>query len=157
VRQQLSAKRVVATQDLSSRKAGTIVRVAGLVLVRQRPGTAGGVCFITIEDETGVANLVVFQHLFEKYRKEILRARLLMVEGKLQIEGEVVHVIVRHCYDMSPLLRELNVASGADPEVQTLSRADEKDEYASAAVNKKTQVRKKDVQLEIFPSGRNFK
>src|SRR5690606_8526429 len=103
------------------------------------------------------ANLVVFQHLFEKYRKEILRARLLMVEGKLQIEGEVVHVIVRHCYDMSPLLRELNVGSGADPEVQTLSRADEKDEYASAAVNKKTQVRKKDVQMEIFPSGRNFK
>ena len=157
VRQQLLAKRVIASKDLSSRKAGTIVRVAGLVLVRQRPGTAGGVCFITIEDETGVSNLVIFQHLFEKYRKEILRARLLMVEGKLQIEGEVVHVIVRRCYDESPLLREMNSASGADPDLQTLSRADEKDEYASAAANKKTQVRKKDVQLEIFPSGRNFK
>jgi error-prone DNA polymerase len=157
VRQQLAAKRVVAAQDLSSRKAGRIIRLAGLVLVRQRPGTAGGVCFITIEDETGVANLVVFQHLFEKYRKEVLQARLLMVEGKLQIEGEVVHVIVRHCYDMSPLLRELNEARGADPDLRTLSRADEKDEYASAAVNKKTQVRKKDVQLEIFPTGRNFR
>ncbi len=52
-----------------------IIRVAGLVLVRQRPGTAGGVCFITIEDETGVANLVVFQNLFEKYRKEILQGQ----------------------------------------------------------------------------------
>ena len=60
------------------------MKVAGLVLVRQRPGTAGGVCFITIEDETGFANLVIFQSLFEKYRKEVLNSRLLMVEGKLQ-------------------------------------------------------------------------
>ena len=157
VRQQLAAKRAFSTQELPGRKAGSIVRVAGLVLVRQRPGTAGGVCFITIEDETGVANLVVFKHLFKKYRKEILGARLLMVEGKLQIEGEVVHVIVRHCYDMSSLLRELNATNGADPDLLTLSRADEKDEYATAAINKRTQDRKKEVQLEIFPTGRNFR
>ena len=73
---------------------GDQVKVAGLVLVRQRPGTAGGIRFITVEDETGVANLVVFQNLFEKYRKEILQSKLLMVERKLQREGEVVHVIV---------------------------------------------------------------
>jgi error-prone DNA polymerase len=71
------------------------VKVAGLVLVRQRPGTAGGICFMTIKDETGVANLVIFNTLFDKYRKEILQARLLMVEGQLQIQGEVIHVIVR--------------------------------------------------------------
>ncbi|CAG5006791.1 Error-prone DNA polymerase [Dyadobacter sp. CECT 9275] len=156
VRQQLLANRALLTNDLSKYKDGMIVRVAGLVLVRQRPGTAGGVCFITIEDESGVANLVVFQSLFEKYRKEILRSRLLMVEGKLQIEGEVIHVIVKKCFDMSPLLRQLNEQKDEDPDLLTLSRADEKDEYASAAVNKRTQVRKKAVQLEIFPTGRNF-
>ena len=73
---------------------GDQVKVAGLVLVRQRPGTAGGICFITVEDETGVANLVVFLNLFEKYRKEILQSKLLMVERKLQREEEVVHVII---------------------------------------------------------------
>nr|WP_295932999.1 error-prone DNA polymerase [uncultured Dyadobacter sp.] len=157
VREQLTANYVTCNKDLTKFRDGMIVRVAGLVLVRQRPGTAGGVCFITIEDETGVANLVVFQKLFEKYRKEVLRSRLLMVEGKLQIEGEVIHVVVKRCFDMSSLLRGLNISKDQDPDVQTLSRADEKDEYASQAVNKKTQVRKKAVQLEIFPSGRNFR
>lgn len=155
VREKLSAQHAVATANLANYGDGMIIRVSGLVLVRQRPGTAGGVCFITIEDETGFANLVVFQNLFETYRKEILRARLLMVEGKLQREGEVTHVIVRRCFDMSHLLREMN-QTNTDPPVQTLSRADEKDEYASQAVNRKTQVRKQ-VQTEIFPSGRNFK
>lgn len=156
VRQGLSAKRVIRTVDLAKLRDKQFVRVAGLVLVRQRPGTAGGVCFITIEDESGVANLVVFQSLFEKYRKEILRSRLLMVEGKLQIEGEVIHVVVRRCYDMSPLLRNLN-QKDEDPDVLTLSRADEKDEYFSQSVNRKTRGSKKAVQLEIFPSGRNFR
>ncbi|MGX5858273.1 error-prone DNA polymerase [Dyadobacter jiangsuensis] len=156
VRQQLTQKCALLANDLSKYKDGQIVRVAGLVLVRQRPGTAGGVCFITIEDESGVANLVVFQGLFEKYRKEILRSKLLMVEGKLQIEGEVIHVIVRKCFDMSPLLRQLN-STDDDPDVLTLSRADEKDEYVSNAVNKKAQVRQKAVQLEMFPDGRNFR
>jgi error-prone DNA polymerase len=156
VRPGLQKERSVSARDLSHYRDGMILRVAGLVLVRQRPGTAEGVCFITIEDETGFCNLVVFQNLFEKYRKEILRARLLMVEGKLQREGEVTHVIVRHCYDMSHLLREMH-QTRQDPQVQTLSRADEKDEYASQAVNRKTQVRKPGVQTEIFPGGRNFR
>ncbi|WP_353718674.1 OB-fold nucleic acid binding domain-containing protein [Dyadobacter sp. 676] len=157
VRQQLTANFVTCNSDLSKFKDGMIIRVAGLVLVRQRPGTAGGVCFITIEDETGVANLVVFKSLFEKFRSEILTSRLLMVEGKLQIEGEVIHVVAKRCFNMSALLRGLNVSNDEDPDVSTLSRADERDEYASQAVNKKTQVRKKAVQLEIFPSGRNFR
>lgn len=76
-------------------------------MVRQRPGTAGGICFITIEDETGCTNLVVFENLFKEYRKEILQSQLLMVEGKLQVEGEVIHVIVSHCYNLSKFLRQL--------------------------------------------------
>ena len=85
-----------------------MVKVAGLVLVRQRPGTAKGVCFITIEDETGCANLVVFENIIEQYRREILHSKLMMVEGKLQVEGEVIHVIVEKCFDLSKMLRKLS-------------------------------------------------
>ena len=100
-------------------------------MVRQRPGTAAGICFMTIEDETGFANLVVFEKLFEKFRKEILQSRLIMVEGKLQIEGEVIHVIVNACYNLSPFLRQLTAAgddssSGSLSSLLTLARADEK-------------------------------
>ncbi|NIJ52813.1 error-prone DNA polymerase [Dyadobacter arcticus] len=156
VREKLSSLKVFSTKELDLIGNARMVKVAGLVLVRQRPGTAGGVCFITIEDETGYANLVVFQSLFEKYRKEILRARLLMVEGKLQREGDVTHVIVQKCYDLSILLKKLTATEEENPDILTLSRADEKDEYVSQAINKRAQVRK-DVQTEIFPTGRNFR
>ncbi|QRR00590.1 error-prone DNA polymerase [Dyadobacter sandarakinus] len=155
VREKLNEKKVITAKQLDLIGNMMPVKVAGLVLVRQRPGTAGGVCFITIEDETGFANLVIFQGLFEKYRKEILHARLLMVQGKLQRDGDVTHVIVKSCHDLSPLLRELSSVK-RDPAVLTLSRADEKDEYASQAVNRKTQVREV-IQGEIFHSGRNFR
>jgi error-prone DNA polymerase len=156
VREKLRSLKIFSTKELDLVGNAMPVKVAGLVLVRQRPGTAGGVCFITIEDETGYANLVVFQSLFETYRKEILNSRLLMVEGKLQREGDVTHVIVRKCFDLSVMLRKLTSVEEEHPAVLTLSRADEKDEYASQAVNKRTQVRR-DVQTEIFPSGRNFR
>jgi error-prone DNA polymerase len=107
LREKLQLLHIISTKATQDTPDGTLIKVAGLVLVRQRPGTAGGVCFITIEDETGFSNLVVFQNLFEKYRKEILHSRLLMVEGKLQREGKVVHVIVQRCFDMSKLLRGL--------------------------------------------------
>jgi error-prone DNA polymerase len=86
---------------------GDMIRIAGLILVRQRPGTAGGICFMTIEDEAGFANFVVFQNLFETYRKEILQSCLIMAEGKLQIQGTVIQVIMQRCVDISKLLRRL--------------------------------------------------
>jgi error-prone DNA polymerase len=103
-REKLRLLHVSSAKELETVKNGMPVKVAGLVLVRQRPGTAKGVCFITIEDETGCTNLVVFQQLFEKYRKEILQARLLMVEGQMQREGEVVHIVVKQCYNFNRLL-----------------------------------------------------
>jgi error-prone DNA polymerase len=121
-----------------------MVKVAGLILVRQRPGTASGICFITIEDETGCANLVVFEKLFDQYRKEILQSKLLMVEGKLQIEGEVIHVIVKRCYNFSKLLRKLIVYKEDDLSLGPLSRADER----SSPVAPKGKV---------FPEARNFR
>jgi error-prone DNA polymerase len=108
VRPQLEMLRVLSTYAINHDAAnGQLVKVAGLVLVRQRPGTAKGMCFITIEDETGNTNLVVFEKLFETYRKEILNSKLLMVEGKLQREGKVVHVIVSKCFNLTKLLGKL--------------------------------------------------
>ncbi|MGB4400945.1 MAG: OB-fold nucleic acid binding domain-containing protein, partial [Daejeonella sp.] len=138
VREKLGLLHVRSSKDLTHAKDGDLVKVAGLVLVRQRPGTASGICFITIEDETGTSNLVVFQKLFDQYRKEIIGSRLLMVEGRLQVEGEIVHVIVKRCFDLSKLLRGLSPDGREDLPVLTLSRADEKSEG-------------------VFYKGRNFK
>lgn len=154
VREKLSLLKILSTKEAAASWDGRLVKVAGLVLVRQRPGTAGGVCFITVEDETGVANLVVFQHLFEKYRKEILGARLLMVEGKLQREGEVVHVIVKRCFDLTSLLKGLTDTGHEELPLLTLSRSDERVPYPTE--NKRTQKREQ-ADGTVFPPARNFK
>ena len=154
VREKLTQLHILSTKDLQSGKDGAFVKVAGLVLVRQRPGTAGGICFMTIEDEFGFSNLVIFQSLFDKFRKEILQSKLIMVEGKLQIEGEVIHVIVRKCYDLSKLLRHLTPANNKTPDVQTLAFPDETS--IPPGLNKKTQVRER-VNENVIPGGRNFR
>ncbi|HVX26626.1 MAG TPA: OB-fold nucleic acid binding domain-containing protein, partial [Parafilimonas sp.] len=129
-----------------------------LVLVRQRPGTAGGICFMTIEDETGNANLVVFRNLFEDtYRKEILQSKLIMVQGKVQKQDNVIHVIVQHCENWSDQLSALTEDGEVEVSVLTLSPRDEKDGFPFEAQNRKTQVRKKVVQAELFPDARNFR
>ncbi|MBE7183812.1 MAG: error-prone DNA polymerase [Methylobacterium mesophilicum] len=80
------------------------LKLAGLVLVRQKPGSAKGVMFITVEDETGIANLVVWPKVFEAHRRVVLMASMLGVEGHVQREGEVVHVVVRKLFDLSATL-----------------------------------------------------
>jgi len=86
---------------------GARVVVAGLVLVRQRPGTAKGVIFITLEDETGVANVVVWRSMYEKFRRAVIAGRLLRVTGKLQRENGVAHVVAENIEDLSHMLDEL--------------------------------------------------
>lgn len=158
VREKLQQLHIISTKELNDLTDGDAVKVAGLVLVRQRPGTASGICFITIEDETGYANLVVFPNLFEKFRKEILQSRLLMVEGKLQREGQVIHVIVRSCYDLSKLLRHLTATQDENFPILTLARADERSAVIPShpGSNKKSLAREAK-QEKIFPEGRNFK
>lgn len=156
VREKLAMLQVKQNCSLSQLKDGELVKVAGLVLVRQRPGTANGILFITIEDETGVANLVVFKKTFEYYRKEILQARLLMVEGKVQIEGEVIHVVAKRCANVSGLLQKLAKKESENQSLLTLSRGDEKDTENFAAQDKRVQ-RNTAVQAEIFHEGRNFR
>ncbi|GGA22870.1 hypothetical protein GCM10011498_24560 [Amylibacter cionae] len=81
--------------------------MAGLVLVRQRPGTAKGVIFITLEDETGICNVIVWQNVYQRFRRAVVAGRLLRVTGKIQREGKVVHVIAQHIEDISGLLDRL--------------------------------------------------
>ena len=124
IREKLSQLHVLPIKELANQKDGDVIRVAGIVLVRQRPGTAKGVCFMTIEDETGWANAVIFPDLFDQQRKEILQSTLIMLWGKLQIEGEVIHVIVQRCYNISKLLRVLTPAQDQIPNVATFAFPD---------------------------------
>lgn len=83
------------------------VAVCGLVIVRQRPGSAGGVIFITLEDETGVANVVVWARVYETFRRQVIAGRLLRVTGRMQRDGSVIHVVAETIEDLSPLLDDL--------------------------------------------------
>jgi error-prone DNA polymerase len=149
-REKLQRLNIVTAASLPGGRNGDRVRVAGLVLVRQRPGTAAGICFMTIEDETGTANLVVFENIFLKYRKEILQSRLIMVEGKLQIEGEVIHVIVETCYDFTKMLRSLMAPSPAQPELFPAV-----DATGQPAGSCSSGVPEQAIS-GVFPGGRNF-
>jgi error-prone DNA polymerase len=107
LRPRFRAARVITARTLETIKTDSLVRVAGLVLCRQRPGTASGVIFATLEDETGVVNVIVWPKVFERFRTIVLRSRLLAITGIVQREGRVIHVIARRLEDMSDRLVEL--------------------------------------------------
>ena len=92
---------------LTEPPAGARVTVAGLVLVRQRPGTAKGVIFVTLEDETGTCNVVVWTNVYERLRRAVIAGQLLRVTGKLQREAGVVHIAANLIEYLSPLLERL--------------------------------------------------
>ena len=104
LRDELDRRKIIACAKLKDIKDGRWVDTAGLVLLRQKPGSAKGVMFITLEDETGVANLVVWADLSEKYRRVVLGARMMGVRGRVQREGEVIHVVSQRLDDLSELL-----------------------------------------------------
>jgi error-prone DNA polymerase len=120
LRPSLAERGFVRAEDLRSRKFRSIVNVAGVVLIRQRPGSAKGVCFITLEDETGVINLVVWPDMMEKYRKVIMGARLMEVRGRVEYDDEVIHVIAAHLADATHDLHRLS----EDLMPVTIARAD---------------------------------
>jgi error-prone DNA polymerase len=101
------------------------VTVAGLVLVRQRPGTASGVIFATLEDETGIANVIIWPKVFERHRKIVLGARLMAVTGQLQREGIVIHIIADRIEDLTGELAKLSEAYAVMMKDAGLARADE--------------------------------
>lgn len=110
-----------AAADLRARRFNEKVAVAGLVLIRQKPGSAKGVCFITLEDETGVVNIVVWPTLFAQFRKAIMGARLMAVKGHVQYDDAVIHVVAHEIIDRTDALGRLS----DDALGPTLARADE--------------------------------
>ncbi|MEH6952655.1 error-prone DNA polymerase [Nitrobacter sp. NHB1] len=101
LRADLSSRRIVTCAAAMNARDGKWLTTAGLVLVRQKPGSAKGVMFITIEDETGVANLVIWPSLYERQRRIILAAGMIAVQGRIQREGEVVHLVANNLMDLS--------------------------------------------------------
>ena len=155
LRDRLDKRRAVPAGHLPSIQSGRNVEVAGLVLVRQRPGTASGVIFMTLEDETGVANIVVWPRTFEQFRPAVLGARLVLVRGEIQAESGVIHVIANRISDMTPSLDEL---AGDTTPFRPASRADEvtrplpsKRQDPPATLWKHP----RDVR-SVLPKGRNF-
>ena len=128
----------VRHETLRETRAGRRLTVAGLVLVRQRPGSARGVIFMTLEDETAVANVIVWPKVFERYRPQVIGARLIAATGRLQNEQNVIHLVAERIDDLTPLLATLGDDTG-DPE----ALARDLDKRAKAA-------------HAVMPRGRNF-
>ena len=122
LRAQLETMKVVPAQALRERPNNKRLSTAGLILVRQRPGSANGVVFLTLEDETGVANIIIWPDIFKRFRKVILSSRLIRVTGKLQREGVVTHIIAEDVVDLSDRLDALGDGRTLEP---AWARADE--------------------------------
>ncbi|ANP44874.1 error-prone DNA polymerase [Candidatus Viadribacter manganicus] len=159
LRDELAARRVIKSEDLTQIRNGDRVRVAGLVLVRQRPGTASGVIFMTLEDETGIANIVVWPKLFEQYRREVLGGRLVAIDGPVQSESGVIHVIAERVHDYTPLLAKLSAsgerldASGPTDEPRKGTYEDPRQAGHPRNVRINLDVSQ---AANVMPKGRNF-
>src|ERR1700733_9442301 len=115
LRDDLAARRIVTCTQAMDARDGRWLGAAGLVLVRQRPGSAKGVMFITLEDETGIANLVVWPQVFEKFRRVVMSASMIAVRGRIQREGEVVHLVAHRLVDLSAELARVGSRDAAFP------------------------------------------
>jgi error-prone DNA polymerase len=107
LRTRVAASRILSCADLKQTRDGARVSVAGVVLVRQRPGSAQGVVFMTIEDETGIANSVIWPKVLERMRKVVMGARLVVVHGRVQRHEDIIHVVAERLEDRSDWLRLL--------------------------------------------------
>jgi error-prone DNA polymerase len=156
LRTDLAARGVTVSERLGSMKNGAKVRVAGLVLVRQRPGTASGVIFMTLQDEFHVANVVVWPKVFERFRAEVLGSRFCAVDGYVQSESGVIHVIANKITDFSPLLAKLSHAALSP----VLTPADEVKRPVEADTRRHPRNMRHKLSVEtvakVMPKGRNF-
>ena len=155
LRKRLALRKIVPNRALSEIPNKARVRVAGLVLVRQRPGTAKGVTFATLEDETGIANIVVWQKIFEAYRRPFLASRLMMVSGTLQREGLVVHVVAETVHDLSGELRYLS--GDDDVLVPSPARADETHQPTRTDPRIAPHRHPRHATADLLPKSRDFR
>ncbi|MEQ9447600.1 MAG: error-prone DNA polymerase, partial [Rhodospirillaceae bacterium] len=142
LRERLAAERIVTNDHLVQMTDGAKAKVAGLVLVRQRPGTASGVIFATLEDETGVANIVIWPKTFERFRRVVLGSRLMGVIGKVQKEGLVLHVVADRLLDLSHHLESLMNLDA--PALQ-------------AGLPHQSAIKPASIPYKAMPAGRNFR
>jgi len=157
LRPELDRRGILRCSDLIDRPNGAIVETAGLVLVRQQPGTASGVIFMTLEDETGIANIIVWNKTFDKNRRVVLGSRLLAVRGQLQREGLVTHLVSRSFTDFTPSL--LDLAQGLDIGNGILAHGDEGRTGPHPGRDEGERRRREQLDREAYaalPSGRNF-
>jgi error-prone DNA polymerase len=160
LRTALSVRGAIKAEQLAEIPNGSKVRVAGLVLIRQRPETASGVIFMTLEDETGIANVVVWPKVYERFRPEVLGARLCAVEGVVQSESGVIHVVADQLHNFNPLLSRLSTQDELKP---PLARADEvrrpggdgRTQSHRHPRNTRHDLRP-DPATAVMPKGRNF-
>ena len=122
LRRDLDHRGIILNEELRRRPNGARVTVSGLIILRQRPGTAKGVLFMTLEDESAIANVIVWPKLFERYRPVVLGARYVSVTGPMQSESGVIHVVAERIDDLTPLLGRL-AEEGAT--IEGLARCDE--------------------------------
>jgi error-prone DNA polymerase len=115
LRTELAGEGLVPARDLTTLPVGRRLEIAGLVLIRQRPGSANGVVFITIEDETGIANLIVWPDILDRFRRTALGATLLCCKGRLQREESVIHLVADELRDLTPRLNSLRDRTGDAP------------------------------------------
>jgi error-prone DNA polymerase len=156
LREEFRARGAIPAEELNNMKNGQKVRVAGLVLVRQRPGTASGVIFMTLQDETHIANIVVWARTFERFRPEVLGAQLCAVDGVVQKEGEVIHVVAHKLHDYTPLLAKL---SGSEFDM-SVTNADEVRRPVEADSRSHPRNIRHNLSYKpaagVMPKGRNF-
>jgi error-prone DNA polymerase len=159
LREELTQQRCIRNETLTKVRNGDRVRVAGLVLVRQRPGTASGVIFMTLEDETGIANIVVWPRMFEQYRAQILGGRLVAIDGAVQTESNVTHVIAERAYDYTPLLAKLSLTGD---QIEPSGPTDEPRRSGQYEDPRQRHPRNVRINLnvspaaKVMPKGRNF-
>jgi len=115
LREDLRRRRIVSCAEAIHARDGRWLEAAGIVLVRQRPGSAKGVMFMTLEDESGIANLVVWAKVFEQHQRTVLSAGMVAVRGCIQREGEVVHLVPRRIADLSAELASVGKREGSFP------------------------------------------
>ncbi len=154
LRESFRARGIISTTDLIKCRDGDHVSVAGIVLVRQRPGSAKGVVFITLEDEMGIANLVVWSDVMARRRRVIMGARLIRVDGVIQRTAEIIHVVARDLEDLSGELYALS----DDLMPIALDRADEgaREARGAPAPRPSTSIRGHPRNLRVIPRSRDF-
>jgi DNA polymerase III alpha subunit len=122
LRPDLDRRGIILNEELRRRASGERVTVSGLIIIRQRPGTAKGVLFMTLEDETAIANVIIWPKTFERFRPVVLGARYVAVSGPMQAESGVIDVVAERIDDLTPLLGRL---AEEGTRIEGLARCDE--------------------------------